>query len=197
MKKQWRVLNRDIGFDGFFKLFKYSFQHELFAGGWSQPIEREVMHRGHAVAVLPYDPVLDCTLLVEQFRAGAVLADKPPWLLEFIAGMVEEGESEVDVVRREAREEAGIEIGDAHYLTTYYPSPGGNTETISIYWAETDLSDAGGIYGLPTEGEDIRSFVVPFEEALAMVKDQRINNSLGIISVLWFQSIRQDIQADL
>lgn len=197
MKKQWRILNRETGFDGFFTLFKYSFQHELFGGGWSQPIEREVMHRGHAVAVLPYDPVLDSTLLIEQFRAGAVLGNEAPWLLEFIAGMVEEGESEVDVVRREAREEAGIEIGDAHYLTTYYPSPGGNTETISIYWAKTDLSKAGGIHGLPTEGEDIRSFVVPFDEALAMVKDQRINNSLGIISLLWFQSIRQEIQADL
>ncbi len=197
MKKQWRILNRETGFKGFFTLFKYSFEHELFGGGWSRTIEREVMHRGHAVAVIPYDPASDSTLLIEQFRAGAVLGDRPPWLLEFIAGMVEEGESEVDVVKREAREEAGIEIGDAHYLTTYYPSPGGNTETISIYWAKTDLSRAGGIHGLPTEGEDIRSFVVPFDEALAMVKDQRINNSLGIISLLWFQTIRQEIQSDL
>jgi ADP-ribose pyrophosphatase len=195
--RKWRVLERTIGFDGFFKLIKYSLQHELFAGGWGPPIEREVLHRGHAVAVLPYDPVSDSTLLIEQFRPGATHSENSPWLIECIAGMVEPGESEVDVVRREAREEADIEIGDVHYLTTYFPSPGGSTETISVYWAMTDLSDAGGVYGLPDEGEDIRSFVVPFDEAMAMVRNQHINNSLGIISLLWFQAIREEIQADL
>ena len=191
------MLERSIGFDGFFKLIKYRLQHELFAGGWSRPLEREVLHRGHAVAVLPYDPLIDSTLLIEQFRPGATQSQNSPWLIECIAGMVEPGESEVDVVRREAREEANIEIDDVHHLTTYYPSPGGSTETISVYWALTDLSEAGGVHGLPAEGEDIRSFVVSFDKAMAMLQDQRINNSLGIISLLWFQSIREEIQADL
>ncbi len=195
--KQWRILKRETGFDGFFKLYKYSIQHELFSGGWSRTIEREILHRGHAVAVLPYDPVSDTTLLIEQFRPGAMHGEGSPWLFECIAGMVEDGESEAEVARREAKEEANIEIADIHYMTTYYPSPGGSTETISVYWANADLSGVGGVHGLPTEGEDIRSFVVPFEEALSMVQDQRINNSLGIISLLWFRTIREQIQADL
>lgn len=196
MHRQWRTLKQETGFSGFFKLVKYTLQHQLFSGGWSEPIEREVLHRGHAGAVIPYDPVLDSTLLVEQFRPGAMHDEASPWLIECIAGMVEDGESAESVVRREAREEAGIEVSDLHHLTTYYPSPGGSNETIAVYWALADLSAAGGVFGLPSEGEDIRAFVIDFEEAMKLVKSGQINNSLSIISILWFALIRQQIQRD-
>jgi ADP-ribose pyrophosphatase len=196
MNKKWRKLQEEIGFSGFFKLFKYRLQHERFDGGWSEPIEREILHRGHAAAVIPYDPATDSTLLIEQFRPGAILGDEPPWLLEFVAGMVEPGETDEAVVRRESLEEAGMELGDVHHLTTYYPSPGGSTETIAIYWAITDLSQAGGVFGLAEEGEDIRAFVVGFDEAMELVTSGKINNSLGIISMLRFASIREEIQRD-
>lgn len=195
MKKEWRMLKEEVGFSGFFTLFKYTLQHELFKGGWSQPIQREVLHRGHAAAVIPYDASIDSTLLVEQFRSGAIHAERPPWLLEFVAGMVEEGESAEEVVRREAKEEAGIDIHELHHLTTYYPSPGGSTETIALYWAPTDLTCAGGVFGLVDEGEDIRASVIEFDKVLSLVRNGQINNSLSIIAVLWFESIRQKIQA--
>ena len=190
---KWQVLNREISFQGFFRLVKYKIRHELFAGGWSRPIEREILERGHAVAVLPYDPQTDCTLLIEQFRAGAMHNPSGPWLIEFIAGMVEDGESEEEVVLREAREEAGLDLHDLKYLTTYYPTPGGCSETIALYWARADLSAAGGHFGLPGEGEDIRAFVVKFEDALAMLDEGRLNNSLVIILLLWFQRIRLNL----
>ena len=196
MQKNWQIVKEETGYSGFYTLFKYALQHELFSGGQGAPIEREVLHKGRAAAVIPYDPGLDSTLLIEQFRAGAIRDDDSPWLLECIAGMVEEGESEEALVRREAKEEAGIDIDEVHHLTTYYPSPGGSTETIAIYWALTDLSKAGGVYGLPSEGEDIRAFVIKFDEALELVKSGRINNSLGIISMLWFDTIRHKIQRD-
>ena len=44
----------------------------LFAGGISKVISREILERGDAVAVLPYDPVSDTILLVEQVRIGAI-----------------------------------------------------------------------------------------------------------------------------
>ncbi|MEM7257455.1 MAG: NUDIX domain-containing protein [Pseudomonadota bacterium] len=196
MQKKWRLLKEQTGYDGFFKLSRYSLQHELFNGGWSPPLDREVLHRGHAAAVIPYDARLDRTLLIEQFRPGAINDPDTPWLLEVIAGMVESGESDEAVVRREATEEAGIEIGDVHFMTTYYPSPGGSTETISLYWAAADLSDVDGVFGLPEEGEDIRAFSVAFDDALEQVKRGQINNSLAIISMLWFEPIRQTIQQD-
>lgn len=193
MKKKWQVLEQEIGFQGFFRLVKYKIRHELFAGGWSAPVQREILERGHAAAVLPYDAKTDSTLLIEQFRAGAMGGENGPWLVEFIAGMVEEGETAEDVVRREAMEEAGITLQDIHYITTYYPTPGGCSETISLYWANADLSEAGGHFGLSTEGEDIRAFVLSFKEALGLVDSGKINNSLAIILLLWFQRIRQGL----
>ncbi len=193
--KKWQILEKEIAFQGFFRMVTYKIKHELFAGGWSAPIERELLERGHAAAVLPYDANLDCILLIEQFRAGAMKDKNGPWLTEFIAGMVEEGESSEDVIRRESMEEAGITLQDVHYLTTYYPTPGGCSETIALYWAHADLSNAGGNYGLAGEGEDIRAFVVKYDEAMEMLDQGKINNSLAIILLLWFQRIRENFKS--
>ncbi len=187
---EWKILKREKSFSGFFNLFSYRIEHALFNGG-TGVIDREVLHRGHAAAVMPYDPATDSILLIEQFRAGAMHAEHSPWLFEFIAGMVEEGEHSRDVVRREAQEEAGIELGDINFINTYFPSPGGSAETIDLYWAVADLSNAGGVFGLPTEGEDIRSSVYTFDEAMQMLDDGVINNSVTMLLLLWFYRFRQ------
>lgn len=187
---EWKILKREKSFSGFFNLFSYRIEHALFNGG-TGVIDREVLHRGHAAAVMPYDPATDSILLIEQFRAGAMHTEHNPWLFEFIAGMVEEGEHSRDVVRREAQEEAGIELGDVNFINTYFPSPGGSAETIDLYWAVADLSNAGGVFGLPTEGEDIRSSVYTFDEAMQMLDDGVINNSVTMLLLLWFYRFRQ------
>lgn len=190
---KWKVVEQKTGFSGFFRLVIYRIKHELFAGGWSEAIEREVLQRGHAAAVIPYDASTDSTLLVEQFRVGALDNPRGPWLHECIAGIVEEGEAEEDVVRREALEEAGLKLGNLHYLTTYYPTPGGNSETIALYWAPCDLSGAGGHFGLATEGEDIRATVVSMDRAMAMLDSGEINNSVTMILLLWFFRHKQSL----
>ena len=58
-------------------------------------------------AVLPYDPRRDEVVLIRQFRAGAYVAGRHPWTWEIVAGIIEDGESPEDLVRREAVEEAG------------------------------------------------------------------------------------------
>jgi len=125
------------------------------------------------------------------FRAGVIHTDQSPWLLEFIAGMVEEGESSEQVVIREAVEEAGITLDQLHFVSSYFPSPGGSAETIDLYWATTDLSGAGGLFGLETEGEDIRSSVHSFDEAMKMLDDGKINNSVTMLLLLWFDRYRR------
>jgi ADP-ribose pyrophosphatase len=84
-------------FQGYFRVDRYTLRHRLFRDGWSRPIQREIFERGHAVAVLPYDPVLDSVVLIEQFRAGPLAAGDEPWVIEAIAGIVEDGESAEDV----------------------------------------------------------------------------------------------------
>lgn len=190
MDREWQLLSCETGFQGFFTLNRYRLRHRLYNGGWSRDIEREVLERGHAAAVLPYDPARDQVLLIEQFRPGALAHSPHPWLIEFVAGIVEDGETDEQVVRREAIEEAGIELGELEPLTTFYPTPGGCSETIALLWGVADLSDAGGVYGLASEGEDIRASVHDFSAALAMVDDGTINNAATIILLLWFERIR-------
>lgn len=186
----WKILKKEESFNGFFKLYSYKIEHDLFNGG-TGTISREVLHRGHAAAVMPYDPVTDSILLVEQFRAGAMHIQHNPWLFEIIAGMVEEGEHSQEVVRREAQEEAGLALQDVNFISTYFPSPGGSAETIDLYWATADLSGAGGVFGLETEGEDIRSGVYSFDDAMRMLDDGLINNSVTMLLLLWFYRFRQ------
>ena len=101
----------------------------MFAGGMSRELKREVFERGHAVAVLPFDPARDQVVLIEQFRVGALGVVDHPWLLEPVAGIIESGESAPEVARREAAEEAGLEFLDLVPACTYFASPGGSTET--------------------------------------------------------------------
>ena len=82
-----KIIEKSAGYNGFFKVNVYRLQHRLFAGGWNQPIVRELFERGHAAALLPYDPVRDQIVLVEQFRIGAMETSPTPWLLELVAGI--------------------------------------------------------------------------------------------------------------
>lgn len=171
---------------GFFKMLKVKFKHKLFAGGWSGVIEREIFERGHAVAVLPYDPVLAEFVLIEQVRIGALSTSETPWLLECIAGMIDKGETPENVAVREAHEEAGLEIQSLHPATSYLSSPGGTTERMHVYIARVDASNASGIHGLEHEGEDILVHRVKESQALQMLQQGKIDNAATVIALQWF-----------
>ncbi|HAS6214248.1 TPA: ADP-ribose diphosphatase [Vibrio vulnificus] len=180
------VLSKEPLFQGFFKMIKYRFRHKLFAGGWSNVIEREMFERGHAAAMLPYDPIRDQVVLIEQIRVGA-LEHQHPWQLEIVAGMIDRDESADDVVRREAQEEAGLEVGQLVSVVSYYPSAGGCSEKLNVFIGEVDASKAHGIHGLDYEDEDIRVHVMTREQAYDMVKQGKIENGASIIALQWLE----------
>ena len=76
-KGEGEILEKTRVYDGFFKIDRYRLRHRLHAGGWSGVMTREVFERGHAAAVLPYDPERDAVVLIEQFRIGAYAAGRP------------------------------------------------------------------------------------------------------------------------
>ena len=82
------ILDKTICYNGFFRIERYRLRHRLYSGAWSRELTRELFERGHAAAVLPYDPILDAVVLVEQFRIGALEAPGDPWLLEIVAGVM-------------------------------------------------------------------------------------------------------------
>ncbi|MEQ8965343.1 MAG: NUDIX domain-containing protein [Azospirillaceae bacterium] len=181
-----RVIERSTCFQGFFRMDKFRLVHRRHDGGWIEPIDREVLMRGEAVAVLPYDPTTDRVVLLEQFRAGAYAADRPAWLTEIVAGIVDPGETVEAVARREAVEEAGLDLLDLEKVAEFFSSPGGSSEIIHLYVARVAAPEGEALHGLDEEGEDIRVFTLPGAEAAALATEGRCDNATTLIALLWF-----------
>ena len=189
------ILDKTVCYDGFFRMECYRLRHRLFSGAWSRVLTRELFERGHAAAVLPYDPRLDAVVLVEQFRIGALEAPGSPWLLEIVAGIIAPDETPEDVARREAVEEANCQLQELVHIYDYFVSPGGTSERISLYCGKVDASGVGGLCGLPEEEEDIRVIVVPFAEALAQLHAGKINSAAPIMALQWLQLNHDQLRA--
>jgi nudix-type nucleoside diphosphatase (YffH/AdpP family) len=177
---------------GFFGLEILDLAHRRFDGAMSPRITREIFVSGDAVTVLPYDPVRDRVLLVEQFRSGPFGRGDPlPWQLEAIAGRIDPGESPEDAARREAVEEAGLVLGRLERVAEYYPSPGAVTEYIHSFVALCDLPDGvAGVFGAEDEAEDIRGQLLSFAELMAAVAGGEVANAPMILTALWLQRER-------
>jgi len=180
-----RMLEDQSAWSGYFSMRRLTLQHRLFAGGWSEPIVREVFERGDAVGVLPYDPESDSLVLIEQFRPGALRGDDSPWMLELIAGIVEAGESDEDVVHREALEEAACELSELLPIATVFPSAGACTEQVRLFCGRVSKASIGGLHGLEEEGEDILVHSVSRVDALQLLADNRIPNGHTLIALQW------------
>lgn len=172
-------------YDGFFKINQFAFTHALFDGGQSELVYREIFERGHAVAVLPYDPVENKVVLIEQLRIGALSTKDSPWLLEVIAGMIDTPEAKQQVAMRETREEAGLTISQLIPMLSYLSSPGGSTERLYLYLGIVDCKNAGGIFGLEDEQEDIKVHVFDYNEAIDLLNNGELDNAATVICMQW------------
>ena len=190
---KWNVHKNIRNYDGHFKVDQLTIQHELFSGGMSAKLIREQVSRQNAVAVLPYDPIRDEVVLVEQFRVGAVGNDDNPWLVEIIAGLVEDGENYEEVALREAVEEANCKIEKLHHVTSFYPTPGGFSELSHVYIGKTNTTHLGGIAGLDDEGEDIRVHVVSSTQAIEMLNQGKIRSAIPMIAIYSFMQLRESL----
>jgi ADP-ribose pyrophosphatase len=188
------IAERETCFKGFYKLDRLVLRHELFAGGMSRKISRELFVRHDAVCVLPYDPQRDDVVLIEQFRVGAMGKTANPWLVELVAGLIDKDEQPEEVAHREAQEEAGLVFAALWPMTKYFPSPGGSDEFVHLFLGRCDSTGAGGLHGLLEEAEDIRVKVWAFEDALQAVRDGRICNAASIIALQWLALNRDEVR---
>lgn len=188
------LFEKEIRYQGFFRIERYRLRHRLFNGQWSRAFTREIFERGHAAAVLPYDPIRDEVILIEQFRAGALDAPGGPWLFEIVAGMIEPGETAEDVVKRESVEEANCIVTDLIPLYDFLVSPGGTTERIALFCGRVDATHAGGIFGAQHEDEDIKVHVVSLDDALTMLRSGKLNSASAIIALQWLTLNRSQVR---
>ncbi len=181
---------------GFFALEESNLSFRRFDGTMSADVERAGFVAGDAAIVLPYDPKTDLVLVIEQFRYGPFLrGDTRPWVLEPIAGRIDGGETPEACARREALEEAGLELSRLEHVADYYPSPGAVSEFFYTYIGLADLTpDMGGIGGVAAEAEDIRSHVLPFARLMELVSSGEAGCGPLVLSALWLAANRSRLR---
>ncbi len=180
---------------GHFKLLTHHLRYKKFSGQWSEWIQREQIKLPRAVGVILYDPKQDSLVMVEQFRVGP-LGEKgvENWLLEVVAGFVDEGETLEDAVIREAKEEANITVKKLIKAHEYYSSPGGLSERIAIFCGIVDASGVGGVHGVAAEHEDIKVHVLRYLDVARDLDSGMLTSSSTLIALLWLKMNRAHLQ---
>ena len=188
--------NRTV-YKGFFSVKEYDLSFTKFDGSKSDVVTRSALISFDAVIVLPYDPVHDRVLLVEQFRAGPFARqEENPWCLEPIAGLIDQGETPEEAGLREAHEEAGLTLSRLELVARSYPSPGISTEFFHQYIGITSLPETTSLVsGLASEAEDIRSHIFCFSDFLKMIEAGQITVGPAILLGLWLAQHRDKLRA--
>ena len=187
--------NKRIVYRGFFSVEEHELSYPKFNKNQSDVGIRSALISSEAVIVLPYDPINDRVLLIEQFRTGPyVKGDKNPWVLEPIAGLVDDGETPELAGLREAQEEAHLKIENLELVARSYPSPGISTEFFHQYVGIASLPESTNlITGLESEAEDIRSHIVSYKEFSKMIFEGIINVGPAILLGLWLSKNRKNL----
>lgn len=188
--KNYEIVNVEQKFKSFLKVTGIKLKQKLPNGEWSEEFNRELIERGHAAAVLIRDPKTDTLLFTKQLRVGA-LKEENPYIIELVAGMIDDIENPEKTVIRESEEETGVkDLKNIEAISTYYPSPGACSEKVSLFYAEADLSNIHGFGGCPEENEVIEIVKVSTEEAFKWLKEGKLNTSINQISLFWLFSER-------
>lgn len=182
-----RIIRHDTVYQGFYQLQRLTLEHDRFDGDSSGPLIREVLHRSDVAAALLHDPISEQVVLVEQYRAGPHLADEYPWLLDIVAGRIEAGQTPLETIRREIREESGLTAKTIRPIGTFFTAPHLSSEKVHLFHATVDAGAVKGIHGLDHEGEDIRPRVFRRDEALNLPRQRPLSLWAGL-ALGWLES---------
>ena len=180
----------------FFAVEELDLQYRRHDGALSPPLNRAALFVGQAVVVLPYDPVRDRVMVIEQFRAALYMAgDRAPWVWEPIAGLIDRGETPREAATREADEEAGLTLRHLEPAGGVYSSTGSSTEFLHLFIGIADLDElpeGGG--GLDGEGEDILAEILPFKDLMRAVDAQEHRDMPLVACALWLARHRESLR---
>lgn len=178
-----------------FRLEEVIFRYERYNGNMSEEIVRLNFNRGDSVAAVVHNPKYDTIVLIEQFRYSAHTAGDG-WIIELPAGIIlpeDEGDQK-KALKRELRDEIGYNTENFSQIMTFYPSVGGSSERIFLYYvtvSEKDRVGDGG--GREEEGEDIRCLSFKVEEAIRKVDEGHILDAKTIIGLQWLRQKRHEV----
>lgn len=175
--------------DDFFKVEEAYLRFEQFNGEMSPLVRRMSLERGNSVAVLVFNRSTEKLILISQFRYPTY-PNNDGWTIEAIAGMIDPGETPEESARRELQEEAGLTIETFEHIATFYPSPGGSSEQIYLYYSEVSGRQARykKTGGLLASGEDIKVVELTLTDALARIKTGKIADAKTIMGIYWLEN---------
>jgi ADP-ribose pyrophosphatase len=190
-----RILNRTRLTDGFLKVDRCEFETSMHRGG-TQRVTREIMHRGHAVGVLAYDPQRDEVVLINEFRPGCLIAGDPPFTDNLVAGAIDDAESPIAAALREMEEETGLVLREPIVVHPgAFVSSGGTSEKIAVVFGLVDAADAGGVHGNPHEAEDILTVAMTAERFIERVRSGDITDLKTLLAGYWFAEHRERLRS--
>jgi ADP-ribose pyrophosphatase len=148
--------------------------------------DREViLHRG-AVALVPMiDDDHVCLVKNHRYAIGKTLLEVP-------AGSIDEGESPDQTAARELSEETGYRAGRIRLIRDWYVTPGVMTERMFLYLCE-DLCPGPTDHQLD---ERLETVIVPWNEALAMAYDGRIQDAKTMLALMICDRLRSSLFED-
>ena len=189
------ILSEDRVWSGHFPLDQIRFRHRRFDGRMSHPRTWELWRRGPAAALLPYDPVTDQVVLIEQFRLPALAAGTDPMLVELPAGLCEQNEDPADTIRREMQEEMALSADRVQSIGAFLLTAGGADEFCHLYVGRVAAPLAGpdgitGHAGAIAESEDIRTRLWSADTAIAAAFAGRFANSITALALFWLATKR-------
>jgi ADP-ribose pyrophosphatase len=189
------ILSDDIVWNGRFSLHVIKFRNIRFDGAESGLRTWELLCRGRAAAVLPYDPVTDQVVVIDQFRLPALAAGMDPVMTELCAGLCDGDDTAEATILRESQEEMGLEVHDLHRIGTFLLTPGGSEEHCTLFAGRVHVGETGpdglmGYHGLAAENEDIRVRAVPAAHAIEAALEGAYPNSVTTIGLLWLAARR-------
>jgi nudix-type nucleoside diphosphatase (YffH/AdpP family) len=173
----------------FFRVEEVYLRYEQFDGNMSPLVRRLNLERGDSVSALVFNHTTEKLILVSLFRYATYMKTKS-WTIEAIAGMMDPDEIPEESARREVKEETGLNIDDFEHISTFYPSPGGSSERIYLYYAEVSgeqakFKETSGLIG---DSEDIKAVEITLPEALAKIKSGEIADAKTIIGIYWLEN---------
>lgn len=187
--QDFEIQKENLVYNGVFQVKQYILRHRLFNGEWSAWVSREFVQRQDAAAVILYDPTQHKVVMIEQFRVGLIHAtDESPWMLEIVAGLLEDDESIEEAICRESIEEAGCNIKRLIKIGEFYNSPGGFSEKTTVFCGLVDVDGVAGIHGVAAEDEDILVHVISPEALFtALERGQLVTSASTMIAIQWLQ----------
>ena len=181
------VISRRRVFDDFFKIDEAELRFERYDGTMSEAVRRLNFERGDSAEALLFDVRSRTVYLIEQFMYPT-LAKAGGWLETVVAGMIDEGETPAEAIRREILEEAGFAVERVEPIADFFVSPGGSSERIFLFCALVSdgarVAEGGGV---ATEHEDIKLVPVVLDDFLARLATHGFVDAKTIVAGYWLK----------